>query len=82
MELLDRENMANVEKQENIEGESLIKRKKKKKLGGLKTMPFILGMFTSIFLFLLFSLTTFFAYFCFWLGLTSSRISQLVRIQP
>ena len=47
MEHLDRENMANVEKQENIEAESLIKRKKKKKLGGIKTMPFILGMFTS-----------------------------------
>ena len=48
MEHLDRENMANIEKQENIEAESLIKRKKKKKkLGGIKTMPFILGMFTS-----------------------------------
>ncbi|KAM4105810.1 hypothetical protein ACB094_04G021100 [Castanea mollissima] len=43
MALLDRENMANVEKQENIEAESLIERKKKKKLGGLKTMPFILA---------------------------------------
>ncbi|KAK7822893.1 protein nrt1/ ptr family 3.1 [Quercus suber] len=43
MEHLDRENMANVEKQENIEAESLIKRKKKKKLGGIKTMPFILA---------------------------------------
>lgn len=55
MEHLDRENMANVEKQENIEAESLIKRKKKKKkLGGIKTMPFILGMFTSnIFVFTL-----------------------------
>ena len=48
MEHLDRENMGNVEKQENIEAESLIKRKKKKKkLGGIKTMPFIFGMFTS-----------------------------------
>ncbi|KAM3750168.1 hypothetical protein ACB098_04G017300 [Castanea mollissima] len=43
MEYLDKENMANVDqKQEKIEDEQkIIMQKKKKKLGGIKTMPFI-----------------------------------------
>ena len=55
MEYLDKENTADVDqKQEKIEDERKIIRKKKKKLGGIKTMPFILGMFTSnIFVFTL-----------------------------
>ena len=55
MEYLDKENMAGVhQKQEKIEDERKIIRKKKKKPGGIKTMPFILGMFTSnIFVFTL-----------------------------
>ena len=54
MEYLDKENTADVDqKQEKIEDERKIIRKKKK-LGGIKTMPFILGMFTSnIFVFTL-----------------------------
>ena len=49
MEYLDRENTADVDqKQEKIEDDrKIIGKKKKKKLGGIKTMPFILGMFTS-----------------------------------
>ena len=48
MEYLDKENMANVDqKQEKIGDERKIMRKKKKKLGGIKTMPFIFGMFAN-----------------------------------
>ena len=55
MEYLDKENPADVDqKQEKIEDERKNISKKKKKLGGIKTMPFILGMFTSnIFVFTL-----------------------------
>ncbi|GMY32706.1 protein NRT1/ PTR FAMILY 3.1-like [Fagus crenata] len=41
MECLGGESMANVEKQEKIEDERKIMKNKKKKLGGIKTMPFI-----------------------------------------
>ncbi|KAM4105813.1 hypothetical protein ACB094_04G021400 [Castanea mollissima] len=42
MEYLDKENMDDVnQKQEKMEDERKIMRKKKKKLGGIKTMPFI-----------------------------------------
>ena len=48
MEYLDKENTADVDqKQEKIVDERKVIGKKKKKLGGIKTMPFILGMFTS-----------------------------------
>ena len=48
MEYLDKENMANVDqKQEKIGDERKIMRKKKKELGGIKTMPFIFGMFAN-----------------------------------
>ena len=48
MEYLDKENMADVDqKQEKIEDERKIMRRKKKKLGGIKTMPFIFGMFAK-----------------------------------
>ena len=48
MEYLDKENMAGVhQKQEKIEDERKIMRKKKKKLGGIKTMPFSFGMFAN-----------------------------------
>ncbi|GMY32709.1 protein NRT1/ PTR FAMILY 3.1-like [Fagus crenata] len=43
MECLDGESMASVEKQEKIEDERKIMKNKKKKLGGIKTMPFILA---------------------------------------
>uniref|UniRef100_A0A2N9G5I9 Major facilitator superfamily (MFS) profile domain-containing protein n=1 Tax=Fagus sylvatica TaxID=28930 RepID=A0A2N9G5I9_FAGSY len=47
MECLDGESMASVEKQEKIEDERKIMKNKKKKLGGIKTMPFILGIFAT-----------------------------------
>ncbi len=40
--------MANVEKQEKIEDERKIMKNKKKKLGGIKTMPFIFGMYICL----------------------------------
>ena len=47
MEYLDKEKMANVDqKQEKIGDERKIMRKKKE-LGGIKTMPFIFGMFAN-----------------------------------
>ena len=48
MKYLDKENIADVEqKQEKMEDERKIMRKKKKKLGEIKTMPFIFGMFAN-----------------------------------
>ena len=63
MEYLEKENMANVDqKQEKIEDKKkIIMRKKKKKLGGIKTMPFIFGMFANS----CSSRTTVFSYCCF-----------------
>jgi uncharacterized membrane protein (DUF106 family) len=55
MECLDGESMASVEKQEKIEDERKIMKNKKKKLGGIKTMPFILGMYVCIPIFLFLS---------------------------
>ena len=77
MEYLDKENMADVDqKQEKIEDERKIMRRRKKKLGGIKTMPFIFGMFANS----CSSRTTVFSYCCFCLGLTMfSRNSQLGR---
>ena len=43
--------MANVEKQEKIEDERKIMKNKKKKLGGIKTMPFIFGIYVYMFAF-------------------------------
>ena len=63
MEYLDKENMAGVhQKQEKIEDErKIMRKKKKKKLGGIKTMPFIFGMFANS----CSSRTTVFSYCCF-----------------
>ena len=59
--------MANVDqKQEKIEDKKkIIMRKKKKKLGGIKTMPFIFGMFANS----CSSRTTVFSYRCFLSGI-------------
>ena len=74
MEYLDKENMANVDqKQEKIEDKKkIIMRKKKKKLGGIKTMPFIFGMFANS----CSSRTTVFSYCCFLFGIELSQLGR------
>ena len=60
--------MANVDqKQEKIEDEEkiIMRKKKKKKLGGIKTLPFIFGMFANS----CSSRATVFSYCCFLSGI-------------